>query len=154
MIRRPPRSTRTDTLFPYTTLFRSAERALAGWRIEVRDFGKCDPPILGGGDHGESERMLGRPLDASGEPQQFALLMAGGGDDAGNRGAPFGQRPGLVDDERVDLLHSLQGFGILDEDAEPRAPPDADHDRHRRRQSQCAGAGYEDRKSTRLNSSH
>src|SRR3546814_20042786 len=28
MIRRPPRSTRTDTLFPYTTLFRSA-RAVA-----------------------------------------------------------------------------------------------------------------------------
>src|SRR3546814_6546673 len=27
MIRRPPRSTRTDTLFPYTTLFRSAARA-------------------------------------------------------------------------------------------------------------------------------
>src|SRR3546814_9864335 len=27
MIRRPPRSTRTDTLFPYTTLFRSAQAA-------------------------------------------------------------------------------------------------------------------------------
>src|SRR3546814_7922361 len=27
MIRRPPRSTRTDTLFPYTTLFRSAPYA-------------------------------------------------------------------------------------------------------------------------------
>src|SRR3546814_12903503 len=27
MIRRPPRSTRTDTLFPYTTLFRSARSA-------------------------------------------------------------------------------------------------------------------------------
>src|SRR3546814_11315527 len=27
MIRRPPRSTRTDTLFPYTTLFRSGRRA-------------------------------------------------------------------------------------------------------------------------------
>src|SRR3546814_2412589 len=26
MIRRPPRSTRTDTLFPYTTLFRSSDR--------------------------------------------------------------------------------------------------------------------------------
>src|SRR3546814_9078487 len=26
MIRRPPRSTRTDTLFPYTTLFRSASK--------------------------------------------------------------------------------------------------------------------------------
>src|SRR3546814_7816087 len=28
MIRRPPRSTRTDTLFPYTTLFRSMEDAI------------------------------------------------------------------------------------------------------------------------------
>src|SRR3546814_20277559 len=27
MVRRPPRSTRTDTLFPYTTLFRSVGRA-------------------------------------------------------------------------------------------------------------------------------
>src|SRR3546814_2384728 len=32
MIRRPPRSTRTDTLFPYTTLFRSARE---GARIEL-----------------------------------------------------------------------------------------------------------------------
>src|SRR3546814_13543000 len=30
MIRRPPRSTRTDTLFPYTTLFRSEGFALGG----------------------------------------------------------------------------------------------------------------------------
>src|SRR3546814_10620804 len=30
MIRRPPRSTRTDTLFPYTTLFRSTLRSEAG----------------------------------------------------------------------------------------------------------------------------
>src|SRR3546814_8795042 len=30
MIRRPPRSTRTDTLFPYTTLFRSLAQGLAG----------------------------------------------------------------------------------------------------------------------------
>src|SRR3546814_20418235 len=29
MIRRPPRSTRTDTLFPYTTLFRSERHLLA-----------------------------------------------------------------------------------------------------------------------------
>src|SRR3546814_15331568 len=34
MIRRPPRSTRTDTLFPYTTLFRSPVRgAVAARRI-------------------------------------------------------------------------------------------------------------------------
>src|SRR3546814_17447678 len=30
MIRRPPRSTRTDTLFPYTTLFRSFANLVAG----------------------------------------------------------------------------------------------------------------------------
>src|SRR3546814_14881906 len=30
MIRRPPRSTRTDTLFPYTTLFRSATGGCGG----------------------------------------------------------------------------------------------------------------------------
>src|SRR3546814_8957593 len=30
MIRRPPRSTRTDTLFPYTTLFRSDRYRLGG----------------------------------------------------------------------------------------------------------------------------
>src|SRR3546814_13685673 len=33
MIRRPPRSTRTDTLFPYTTLFRSR----AGSRVAIHD---------------------------------------------------------------------------------------------------------------------
>src|SRR3546814_3657261 len=32
MIRRPPRSTRTDTLFPYTTLFRSK---LATWSLRL-----------------------------------------------------------------------------------------------------------------------
>src|SRR3546814_18612900 len=30
MIRRPPRSTRTDTLFPYTTLFRSGVQFITG----------------------------------------------------------------------------------------------------------------------------
>src|SRR3546814_3681030 len=36
MIRRPPRSTRTDTLFPYTTLFRSTD-------LDRLDFGVLDP---------------------------------------------------------------------------------------------------------------
>src|SRR3546814_3978880 len=35
MIRRPPRSTRTDTLFPYTTLFRSTSRASSGFHLLV-----------------------------------------------------------------------------------------------------------------------
>src|SRR3546814_1686671 len=36
MLRPPPRSTRTDTLFPYTTLFRSLSRLLLGRRIVAR----------------------------------------------------------------------------------------------------------------------
>src|SRR3546814_8045020 len=35
MIRRPPRSTRTDTLFPYTTLFRSIVYARLGMKRSV-----------------------------------------------------------------------------------------------------------------------
>src|SRR3546814_4417594 len=37
MIRLPPRSTRTDTLFPYTTLFRSAPQGNRAARIEEID---------------------------------------------------------------------------------------------------------------------
>src|SRR3546814_14381661 len=44
MIRQPPRSTRTDTPFPYTTLFRSSAHEMATitrlksghWRVQVR----------------------------------------------------------------------------------------------------------------------
>src|SRR3546814_10250602 len=35
MRRRPPRSTRTYTLFPYTTLFRSLEQSVAARRLEI-----------------------------------------------------------------------------------------------------------------------
>src|SRR3546814_18164894 len=37
MIRRPPRSTRTDTLFPYTTLFRSTLHGFSHRRVIVDD---------------------------------------------------------------------------------------------------------------------
>src|SRR3546814_3164712 len=39
MIRRPPRSTRTDTLFPYTTLFRSQQAGhLAGTAVDQPEY--------------------------------------------------------------------------------------------------------------------
>src|SRR3546814_6477560 len=41
MIRRPPRSTRTDTLFPYTTLFRSDVRELGMFDHGQRRFDHC-----------------------------------------------------------------------------------------------------------------
>src|SRR3546814_6029596 len=44
MIRRPPRSTRTDTLFPYTTLFRSQEALELGvHRKGARGGGRGEP---------------------------------------------------------------------------------------------------------------
>src|SRR3546814_14310157 len=50
MIRRPPRSTRTDTLFPYTTLFRSERDAVAHLRhrLAQQKAARRAPPPAGG----------------------------------------------------------------------------------------------------------
>src|SRR3546814_12793511 len=45
MIRRPPRSTRTDTLFPYTTLFRSAIVESCPTRIFLPNERAAEPQI-------------------------------------------------------------------------------------------------------------
>src|SRR3546814_12142627 len=50
MIRRPPRSTRTDTLFPYTTLFRSPDRESPHpfrWPLPFQTV-PADPPVQRG----------------------------------------------------------------------------------------------------------
>src|SRR3546814_9335490 len=49
MIRRPPRSTRTDTLIPYTTRFRSEQPPLPGSRPAHRrpGAGHCGPHTAG-----------------------------------------------------------------------------------------------------------
>src|SRR3546814_2814058 len=55
MIRRPPRSTRTDTLFPYTTLFRSIRRTLLSMHQKeytVKSTNKPRVLIVGAGPGG------------------------------------------------------------------------------------------------------
>src|SRR3546814_2052991 len=47
MIRRPPRSTRTDTLFPYTTLFRSYDCVLHPEASHLRRIEWEEHPALG-----------------------------------------------------------------------------------------------------------
>src|SRR3546814_19376120 len=47
MIRRPPRSTRTDTLFPYTTLFRSSVRRLQHAVLRARPGAAAAPDVAG-----------------------------------------------------------------------------------------------------------
>src|SRR3546814_7630744 len=50
MIRRPPRSTRTDTLFPYTTLFRSGPKWIKGNppASQFSVYGSAHAGIFGG----------------------------------------------------------------------------------------------------------
>src|SRR3546814_10425759 len=59
MIRRPPRSTRTDTLFPYTTLFRSYavvfEKTDTGYSAYVPDLPGC---IAAGSTQREVEKLI------------------------------------------------------------------------------------------------
>src|SRR3546814_15396199 len=76
MIRRPPRSTRTDTLFPYTTLFRScnarigtnrrSRAAVVRWRrcgrTTASDRGEQPHRIQHQGDGRDGQRPV-HPLD-------------------------------------------------------------------------------------------
>src|SRR3546814_14191153 len=68
MIRRPPRSTRTDTLFPYTTLFRSLV-------IEANLIARQEIMALAGGDH----------VLVTIEPQLDRMAVAGS-EDGGDAG--------------------------------------------------------------------
>src|SRR3546814_14219579 len=83
MIRRPPRSTRTDTLFPYTTLFRS-HRAIER-RHEI-GIGKCTQA-------GHQQLRLKRKAALAGQSERNSALSAiyAGADARGNGAYP--QRP-------------------------------------------------------------
>src|SRR3546814_8041772 len=156
MNRRPPRSTRTDTLFPYPTLFRSGgagagqcegEGQNQGARGETKQLFHGTTPRLarskaGGGSRIGSSSLTPGMLRLSGNPYCAATKSArisecrraGGWRSAGERAeeAPgiVRQRPGNEEAE------DEQG-------RQPGRPADAP-----------GAAGAEDRKSTSLNSSH
>src|SRR3546814_3507416 len=137
MIRRPPRSTRTDTLFPYTTLFRSlgiARREFA--ELGLRAFEPAAeleiPPIL------LRQEIADRPLD-------HAITVIGElhvGDDLGleqtNRVARdriaetrrefLGHRGAADDVARLDDAHLQPGFREI-EGAEAAVVAGADNQR-------------------------
>src|SRR3546814_5959089 len=67
MIRRPPRTTRTDTLFPYTTLFRSTARRRRDCRKELNDMNAISRLINPRsvaviGASGDPAKTSGRPV--------------------------------------------------------------------------------------------
>src|SRR3546814_6736230 len=76
MIRRPPRSTRTDTLFPYTTLFRSVEggfvELLRGLLVLVDRFAVVRIEIFGS-RHQEASGAAGGIADGVGRPGRHHL---------------------------------------------------------------------------------
>src|SRR3546814_1532951 len=97
MIRRPPRSTRTDTLFPYTTLFRSrvyrtgegsdiavgAARIREGGMPEFGDPGKSDLVFIEIKDLNETADRIGNMISDklpkfTGSPQHQIQLLSPG----------------------------------------------------------------------------
>src|SRR3546814_6338864 len=72
MIRRPPRSTRTDTLFPYTTLFRSHAIRLLDNLFLHRQPSIADIYSI----RRELEPLLAASLAGKLTPSAFALLQA------------------------------------------------------------------------------
>src|SRR3546814_11245836 len=76
MIRRPPRSTRTDTLFPYTTLFRSLRCGERAQRIEFDPGRTFDEAEARGAVGARKDRKIGyQHVDdrRSGERQSAAF---------------------------------------------------------------------------------
>src|SRR3546814_8003778 len=96
MIRRPPRSTRTDTLFPYTTLFRSICRAVHRAEDLARRLGRAE--------QGRAAHLFrARAVRGGTAGVALARRMAGGlargaGDGFGRRMARHGARGAAIED--------------------------------------------------------
>ena len=137
-----PRSRIRPALPSATTRpFDLAADALAGERTKASWLGQGQPALLCRGDDGGGQRMLAGALDRSGSCQQIALRPLARRHHRDHARPAFGQRAGLVENERIDALQTLQRLGRADQHAGARALADPDHDRHRRRQAESAGAG-------------
>src|SRR3546814_13807272 len=118
MIRRPPRSTRTDTLFPYTTLFRSQDARLAdappadargpaGRSTDAApDFRGASEPGVNGRDDGQLA------------PAALACRRSSG------RSSPAPRRPNLRDAStgRLCAAHPSPAPGLAEGGARERIP--------------------------------
>src|SRR3546814_7122275 len=109
MIRRPPRSTRTDTLFPYTTLFRSAVAAHVECHDAEQDDRKDIAPgflRLEGREHDQHDNEGGEVVEVDGgEPRDGACQQdaGAGADHVGDRQGPDDRRS----EEHTSELQSL-----------------------------------------------
>src|SRR3546814_4919296 len=106
MIRRPPRSTRTDTLFPYTTLFRSEVHQSVVGAERRRDAGERRP------EHGERDDRQRADQDQ----REEARRRSGGGEhgrasrEAGTKKPP--KRPSGAQQKAIRSFSSGPGAGL------------------------------------------
>src|SRR3546814_8714634 len=158
MIRRPPRSTRTDTLFPYTTLFRSRRPDLG--RISLlRDLPESRLPDLDLHDLAADPRRghpvaHSRPADRDAEGPRmitanfillglFAILLL--------IGTPIGVALGLAGAAAVAIGLDLDSVAMIGTNTYASV---AKYPLITIPMFVLTGVIFEDRKSTRLNSSH
>src|SRR3546814_2744468 len=91
MLRRPPRSTRTDTPFPYTTLFRSPETARTlSSAAKAKGYAMLDAPVSGGpkgAREGTLSFMVGGDLEAFADAEPVLRAMGHAIFHAGHSGA-------------------------------------------------------------------
>src|SRR3546814_281958 len=101
MIRRPPKSTRTDTLFPYTTLFRShsvQHGGEAGWMIPAQIALEVGQRLVA--QRAQARRHdgeLGRAAAVQGEVLRAGHLITAGG-------AAVGQTDEAVGDSNPEAI--------------------------------------------------
>src|SRR3546814_16752191 len=93
MLRRPPRSTRTDTLFPYTTLFRSRDDArgiLTCGDHAATDFFRR---VAGDALTARIHPIVAKATDSVGVTQKYKSFTSGsaGGELGGLLGAQIGR---------------------------------------------------------------
>src|SRR3546814_11445001 len=143
MIRRPPRSTRTDTLFPYTTLFRSKSQQRDGAAETADHFGRHRAEA-------SVQHRIGRPSQRAGGGGEVAEGVArvegkraALGDQDGGAGKAHGgagemepaqplarqqrredddeQRPEVGDEAGIDRGPIAERYGVAEVEAEGAA---------------------------------
>src|SRR3546814_11456581 len=106
MIRRPPRSTRTDTLFPYTTLFRSARGLVAvaaappALFLVTEEAAQLAQSFLAPQRQVHEAPLAGWCVDAGGEGGELAAQPPGESARGLAPVATLGAAPGLGSEER------------------------------------------------------
>src|SRR3546814_20927778 len=112
---------------------------ISDWSSDVcssdlsRWLNEREAPVFGRLDDRGRQWMFAAALEARGNTEEVLLLEAVRDFNGEDRGLAFGQRPGLVDAERVELLHPFNRLGNLDQIHCLRSAPHDDHDR----QSSC-----------------